>query len=67
MSHRNKNHEKYFNFSHLVEGDKSSVALRFSVIIFELNEFIKEGPEKSAGVRKMLEAQDCFIRACEDL
>ena len=27
---------------------------------------LKDGPEKSAGMRKLLEAKDCFVRAALD-
>lgn len=28
-----------------------------------MESFLPDGPEKSAGMRKLLEAKDCFVRA----
>jgi hypothetical protein len=28
-----------------------------------MEEMLPDGPEKSAGMRKLLEAKDCFVRA----
>jgi hypothetical protein len=28
-----------------------------------MNDALPDGPEKSAGLRKLLEAKDCFVRA----
>lgn len=67
MSNRNERHEKYFQFTDLVEGNKKIVAQNIRKLLDELNDLLIEQPEKSAGVRKLLEAQDCFIRACEEM
>lgn len=57
---------KYFGFSHLPQ--KLQV---FSAPIKTLAEFMEaklpDGPEKSAGMRKLLEAKDCFVRAALDI
>ena len=29
----------------------------------QMEEMLPDGPEKSAGMRKLLEAKDCFVRA----
>lgn len=62
-SNRNEKHEKYFKSSHLPEGKIQKIAQSFRSMIVDLNKLTPEGPEKSAGVRKMLEAKDCFVRA----
>jgi len=57
---------KYFGFAHL-----PNKLQRFSAPIKTLAEFMEDklpdGPEKSAGMRKLLEAKDCFVRAALDL
>lgn len=32
-----------------------------------MESLLPDGPEKSAGMRKLLEARDCFLRAAADL
>lgn len=53
---------KYFAYAHLPE--------RLQVVSKPLGELaesvdanLPDGPEKSAGLRKLLEAKDCFVRA----
>lgn len=54
--------QKYFFYSHLpphlqvVSKPVGDLALHM-----DLN--LPDGPEKSAGMRKLLEAKDCFVRA----
>jgi hypothetical protein len=53
---------KYFEFVHLPEhlqgvgGDVLQLAC-------SMDAQLPDGPEKSAGLRKLLEAKDCFVRA----
>lgn len=53
---------KYFAFAHLpphlqgVSGDVYALAM-------SMNAQLPESAEKSAGLRKLLEAKDCFVRA----
>lgn len=53
---------KYFDFEHLpknlqgVSGDVYALAQ-------SMEAQLPDGPEKSAGLRKLLEAKDCFVRA----
>lgn len=53
---------KYFDFAHLpahlqgVSGDVYALAQ-------SMEAQLPDGPEKSAGLRKLLEAKDCFVRA----
>lgn len=53
---------KYFTYEHLreplVEVSKPICEL---ATLMELT--LPDGPEKSAGLRKLLEAKDCFVRA----
>ena len=60
---------KYFTYDHLKasELDGQMGPRESSKMICELAEFmeinIPNGPEKSAGLRKLLEAKDCLVRA----
>lgn len=54
---------KYFAYDHLPEGPLRAVSLRCGILAQELDENLPDGPEKSAGLRKLLEAKDCFVRA----
>jgi hypothetical protein len=53
---------KYFEFAHLpqhlqgVSGDVYTLAC-------SMEAQLPDSPEKSAGLRKLLEAKDCFVRA----
>lgn len=53
---------KYFAYAHLPESLQ-----RVSKPVGDLAELMEavlpDGPEKSAGMRKLLEAKDCFVRA----
>jgi hypothetical protein len=56
------NVDRYFEYSHLPSHLQEVVKP-----IVELQELMEkalpDGPEKSAGMRKLLEAKDCFVRA----
>lgn len=53
---------RFFDYQHLPQRLQ-----KISKPIFELAHLMEEklpdGPEKSAGMRKLLEAKDCFVRA----
>ncbi len=53
---------KYFEFSHLPER-LQKISKPFHALAENLNNNIPDGPEKSAGLRKLLEAKDCMVRA----
>lgn len=53
---------RYFKYGHL-PAHLQTVSQKFGDLAQELNEQFPEGPEKSAGLRKLLEAKDCFVRA----
>ena len=53
---------KYFAFKHLPE-NLQKISLPFYNIAHTLNKKLPDGPEKSAGLRKLLEAKDCMVRA----
>jgi hypothetical protein len=53
---------KYFNYEHLPE-KLQKISKPICDLAREMNEVLPEGAEKSAGLRKLLEAKDCFVRA----
>ncbi len=56
---------QFFRFEHLPPRLRGpSEAIAELAHIFEST--IPDGPEKSAGLRKLLEAKDCFVRAMID-
>ena len=58
---------RYFTFQHLPEGplrDTSAVCFDLATAMVSA---LPEGPELTAGLRKLLEAKDCFVRAALDI
>ena len=53
---------KYFEYDHLPE-HLQEVSKPIGDLAKEMNDTLSNGPEKSAGLRKLLEAKDCFVRA----
>lgn len=53
---------KYFNYEHLPE-KLQKISKPICDLAREMNEVLPEGAEKSAGLRKLLEAKDCFVRS----
>ena len=53
---------KFFEYSHLPKHMRS-VSESICVIAQDLNAKLPDGEEKQAGLRKLLEAKDCFVRA----
>lgn len=53
---------KYFEYSHLPER-LQAVSKPLGELAKQMEEQLPDGPEKSAGMRKLLEAKDCFVRA----
>jgi hypothetical protein len=53
---------KYFTHAHL-PSDLQEVSKPISDLASLLDLVLPDGPEKSAGLRKLLEAKDCFVRA----
>lgn len=56
---------KYFAYSHLPE-HLQAVSKPIGDLANMLEANLPNGPEKSAGMRKLLEAKDCFVRAALD-
>jgi hypothetical protein len=53
---------KYFEYAHLPEG-LQSVSRPLGEMAQKFDAELPDGPEKSAGLRKLLEAKDCMVRA----
>ncbi len=53
---------KYFSYIHLPAPLKK-ISKPCHALAVEMNSTLPDGPEKSAGLRKLLEAKDCFVRA----
>jgi len=53
---------KYFEYAHLPKR-LQVVSKPFGELATQMNEALPDGPEKSAGLRKLLEAKDCMVRA----
>lgn len=54
---------EYFNYGHLPEGPMKDTSRRICQLAEFMDTELFECPEKSAGLRKLLEAKDCFVRA----
>ena len=56
---------KYFTFEHLPE-KLQDISKPFCDLANFINVVIEDSPEKSSGLRKLLEAKDCIVRAAID-
>lgn len=52
-----------FDFGHLPAGPIRETSRQFCDMAEALVARLPDGPELSAGLRKLLEAKDCFVRA----
>jgi hypothetical protein len=53
---------KYFKYGHL-SGPLKAISQQLCELALSMDSKLDNGPEKSAGLRKLLEAKDCFVRA----
>jgi hypothetical protein len=53
---------RYFEFEHLPR-ELQAVSHNFWTLAHWVENHVPNGPEKSAGLRKLLEAKDCIVRA----
>ena len=51
-----------FDYEHLPE-KLQAVSKPIGDVARQMDEILPNGPEKSAGLRKLLEAKDCLVRA----
>jgi len=52
----------YFEYQHLPE-QLQKTSKPICKLAIEMEATLPDGPELSAGLRKLLEAKDCFVRA----
>lgn len=55
----------FFSYQHLPEA-LQKVSGAIGEVAAEMDRSLADGPEKTAGLRKLLEAKDCFVRASLD-
>ena len=53
---------KYFEYAHL-PAHLQTVSKAIGDVAKQMDNDIPEGDEKATGLRKLLEAKDCFVRA----
>jgi hypothetical protein len=53
---------RWFDYGHLPEGKPRTVSAHCAGVAMELAETLQDGPELTAGLRKLLEAKDCMVR-----
>lgn len=54
---------KYFGFTHLRDPNLRAVSKPFALVALDVMENLPRSAERAAGLRKLLEAKDCFVRA----
>ena len=57
---------KYFAYEHL-PAHLQEISKPLGDLARQMEEKLPDGPEKSAGMRKLLEAKDCFVRAALEI
>jgi len=53
---------KFFDYAHLPE-KLQVISGQIHALAHTMDQKLPDGAEKSAGMRKLLEAKDCFVRA----
>ncbi len=56
---------RYFEYTHLPV-PLQAVSAPFGALADRMIQALPDGPELTAGLRKLLEAKDCFVRAAVD-
>jgi len=56
---------QFFEYDHLPEKLKA-VSKPIAELAHLMEDTLPDGPEKNAGMRKLLEAKDCFVRSVLD-
>ena len=57
---------RFFEFGHLPE-QLQRVSMPMADLAAEMAATLPDGPELTTGLRKLLEAKDCFVRAALDI
>lgn len=58
-----KHFQQLFAFDHLPDGPLRETSARVAGLAGIMVRNLPDGPELTAGLRKLLEAKDCFVRA----
>jgi hypothetical protein len=58
---------RYFDAAHLPEGVLRWTSQACAELAADMIVELPDGPELTAGLRKLLEAKDCFVRAALDV
>jgi hypothetical protein len=58
---------RYFEFDHLHQGPLRQTSSMVATLAYQMREYLPDSAETQAGLRKLLEAKDCFVRAALDL
>jgi hypothetical protein len=58
---------RYFTYDHLPVGPLRDTSQDCAQLAENLIAALPDGPELTAGLRKLLEAKDCFVRAALDV
>ena len=53
---------RFFEFEHL-PAHLQTVSRPLGELAQQMDQLLPDGPEKTTGLRKLLEAKDCFVRA----
>lgn len=53
---------RYFKYDHL-PAPLAEISEQCAALAHFMDEHLPDGPEKTMGIRKLLEAKDCFVRA----
>lgn len=56
---------RWFEYDHL-SGDPAVISEQCHHLAHSMARWLRDGPELTAGLRKLLEAKDCFVRASID-
>lgn len=57
---------RFFSYDHLPEGKLRDTSQACGVLAQDMVDVLPAGAELTAGLRKLLEAKDCFVRAALD-
>lgn len=58
---------RYFEYAHLPAGPLRDTSSQCESLAVGMIVQLPDGPELAAGLRKLLEAKDCFVRAALDV
>ena len=58
---------RYFDYGHIPEGPLRVTSMWCCGLAQDMIDRLPDGPELTAGLRKLLEAKDCFVRAALDI